>query len=178
MRCIYCAHTSAFITIKLTELYVFASNRCMRWGVSMPRLCHLFLYGRDKVSKMNYFEYFDDYRVLECKTCLYAVLPIALAEHLRTRHRHLNVEFRNIFGTRAIQIDLRKKFDLVDPSTTPVFASNEKLTALPLIPVKRVLRCNKCSYVACTESVIVSYYSKNHAGMRGSRGEKRIKGQP
>jgi hypothetical protein len=139
----------------------------------------LYLYNPDLITfkkirlstlKMDRFLYLDEYRVLICKQCAYAVPPTYLTSHLK-RHLHQYSGFENRAALSALEKQLRG-FSLVNPLEENVVFPGPDRPPLPGVPLHNGFRCRDCFYIT-TSLTWIKQHTQSHQPIRKGRGRPR-----
>ncbi|KAL3490919.1 hypothetical protein BJX62DRAFT_132052 [Aspergillus germanicus] len=119
---------------------------------------------------MDRFLYLDEYRVLICKQCAYAVPPTYLTSHLK-RHLHQYSGFENRAALSALEKQLRG-FSLVNPLEESVVFPGPDRPPLPGVPLHNGFRCRDCFYIT-TSLTWIKQHTQSHQPIRKGRGRPR-----
>src|SRR4051794_21227978 len=121
---------------------------------------------------MDLFRYIEDYRILVCLPCGFAVPPSYLRTYLSSRHRdHPDLSTKLQLDQAAEKLLLERL--LVDPGrgetpTAPAAGS----PPIAYLPVYRGVGCARCPYTTRTKEAMSKHYRRNHPDLTRPRGRQ------
>jgi hypothetical protein len=94
---------------------------------------------------MDHFHHLDEFRLLVCMACQYAVLRPQLSRHLNDHYQELPVAQRRAIVDELTQLPVLQRDEEVRSMSLP----DRGRPALPCLPVHKGYRCTLCDdYVA------------------------------
>lgn len=119
---------------------------------------------------MELFSYLEQYRVLVCTECQFAIPPVQLPGHIRKHHMaRLDLKTHRQAGAYA-QL-LRSSYDLLDPVTESIITPPADHPPLPHLRVYKGLACLYCSnYAARSPETIRQHFRRNHPNLARPKG--------
>ena len=124
---------------------------------------------------MDHFHHLEEFRLLVCKACQYAVLRPQLDRHLRDHHKELPVTQRRAIVNELSQLDVLQRDEEVLDMRLP----DPGGPALPCLPVHDGFRCTLCNdYVGGSPVTIQRHCRGPRHSWRKSRKEAGYPWQP
>jgi superfamily II DNA helicase RecQ len=105
---------------------------------------------------MDPFHYYDEYRVLVCKSCQHGIQPDYIAAHLRGEQHRLTRQQSNDVAVQYVNANL------ANPGTE-VVVPNDIVLPIDHLPIYRDgLACKRCNYVCRSLAVIKRHQREVH----------------
>ena len=128
---------------------------------------------------MDLFEYLEEFQVLVCRSCAYAVPPTHVKTHLSKWHKQRCKELHAVGGPGKIAQQLLRREDkpLRDPLREPVDIPTPDRDAIPLLAIHSGLQCNHCPRVTTSPGKMSRHIGADHTTPKRAPGRPTKRGR-